>query len=154
MVSSLDKVAEFHKAFGVETRTKQGFPEAKDEFELRSSGGMLMAISRDLNRMAEFRKSTLLLRLQLIVEEAGELAIAMSERDMKGCLDALCDLRYVCDGTTLSLGLRDVFWVAFAEVHNSNMSKLDAEGKPVIEKSGRVGKSDKYIPPDLDWFIN
>ena len=38
-------------------------------------------------------------------------------------LDALCDIRYVVDGTIIELGLQHVFDEAFETVHTSNMSK-------------------------------
>ena len=39
------------------------------------------------------------------------------------------------------------FGVAFNRVHNSNMSKLDDEGKPIYRQDGKVLKSDNYKPP-------
>ncbi|HLL68977.1 MAG TPA: hypothetical protein VK453_25180 [Micromonosporaceae bacterium] len=36
-----------------------------------------------------------------------------------------------------------------AEVHRSNMSKLDADGQPVYRADGKVMKSDLYSPPDI-----
>ena len=89
------------------------------------------------------------LRLHLCLEELSELAEAMSKKDIVGCLDALCDMRYVADGTTLALGLEGAWGAAFREVHRSNMSKLDAEGRPVKNEAGRVIKGPEYSPPDL-----
>jgi predicted HAD superfamily Cof-like phosphohydrolase len=37
----------------------------------------------------------------------------------------------------------------FEEIHRSNMSKLDADGKPVRREDGKVLKSDLYFPPDI-----
>ena len=89
-----------------------------------------------------------LLRLHLIVEETSELAEALARGDLVECLDALTDLRYVCDGTTLCLGLENVFEAGFDEVHRSNMSKL-VDGRPVKNEAGRVIKGEGYSPPDL-----
>ena len=89
------------------------------------------------------------LRINLIFEELAELAAAMGrasydamasncqdfikeykknnrvtiEYNEKDTLDALCDLRYVCDGTIISTNMESVFPHAFTVVHNSNMSK-------------------------------
>ena len=35
------------------------------------------------------------------------------------------------------------------EVHRSNMSKLDRDGRPLIQADGKVIKSDQYFPPDV-----
>lgn len=54
---------------------------------------------------------------------------------------------------TLSGGLEyygeDVFMEAFARVHNSNMSKLDIAGNPVLRDDGKVMKGPNYKKPDL-----
>jgi predicted HAD superfamily Cof-like phosphohydrolase len=48
---------------------------------------------------------TCLLRLQLITEELSELEHAFCARDLVEVLDALTDLQYVIDGTTIACGL-------------------------------------------------
>ena len=44
----------------------------------------------------------------------------------------------------------DVFMEAFARVHDSNMSKLDSNGKPIIREDGKVMKGPNYKKPDLN----
>jgi len=41
---------------------------------------------------------------------------------------------------------------AFNEVHSSNMSKLDDNGKPVLRADGKVLKGPNYRPPRLEQF--
>jgi predicted HAD superfamily Cof-like phosphohydrolase len=36
------------------------------------------------------------------------------------------------------------------EVHRSNMSKLGSDGKPLIREDGKVLKSERYFPPDIE----
>lgn len=43
----------------------------------------------------------------------------------------------------------DVFMEAFSRVHDSNMSKLDSNGKPVIREDGKVMKGPNYKKPEL-----
>ena len=43
----------------------------------------------------------------------------------------------------------DVFMEAFARVHNSNMSKLDSNGNPILRDDGKVMKGPNYKKPDL-----
>jgi predicted HAD superfamily Cof-like phosphohydrolase len=42
----------------------------------------------------------------------------------------------------------------FEEVHSSNMSKLDKDGKPVYNEFGKVMKSDLYRPADVKKVLN
>ncbi len=62
--------------------------------------------------------------------------------------DALTDIEYINNGTAAVFGIP--LDATFREVHRSNMSKLDADGKPVFREDGKVIKSDLYSPPDLD----
>ena len=43
----------------------------------------------------------------------------------------------------------DVFMEAFARGHNSNMSKLDSNGNPILREDGKVMKGPNYKKPDL-----
>ena len=152
---SLGNVAEFTEAFGLPRGSIPTMPQPDSQVRARLNmyaKKMAMLADQIHEDAAIYREnpgSILLLRLQLVLEEASELAQAFVESDLIEALDALCDMRYVADGTTLTLGLHGVFDDAFAEVHRSNMTKLDTEGKPVRNKAGRVVKSDQYEPPRL-----
>jgi predicted HAD superfamily Cof-like phosphohydrolase len=50
--------------------------------------------------------------------------------------------------------LSPYFIQCFDEVHRSNMSKLDANGKPVYREDGKVLKSEIYSPADLSFLQN
>lgn len=63
-------------------------------------------------------------RIRLLQEELNELRAALTEKDAKEVLDALLDLRYVLDGAVISFGFEKVFYEAFNQVHESNMSKF------------------------------
>lgn len=89
------------------------------------------------------------LRIALLEEELTELSIALDARDPVATLDALTDLQYVLDGAYLSLGFASYKDAALAEVHRSNMSKLSADGKPVLREDGKILKGPHYSPPDL-----
>lgn len=54
----------------------------------------------------------------------------------------LADLRVVCEGTELEFGIPGD--EVYAEVHRSNMSKLDTDGKPVRRHDGKVLKGPNY----------
>jgi predicted HAD superfamily Cof-like phosphohydrolase len=87
------------------------------------------------------------LRVALLEEEVGEFVAASERSDLLGIADALADIVYVAYGTALTYGI-DLDAV-LQEVHRSNMSKLDSDGKPLIRDDGKVLKSERYFPPDI-----
>ena len=87
------------------------------------------------------------LRQDLIGEEVSELCRAMDERDLISIAQELADVAYVLYGTALTYGID--LDAAVAEVHRSNLTKLDAGGKPSIRNDGKVLKGPAYEPPDL-----
>lgn len=89
------------------------------------------------------------MRLAILEEEVAELRAAVEAGDMVEVLDALCDIQYVLDGTFLEFGLHGLKDQAMAEVHASNMSKLGADGRPVLREDGKVLKGPSFFPPDL-----
>lgn len=89
------------------------------------------------------------LRISLLREELDELITALNDKDQVEVLDALTDLQYVLDGAYLDFGLSSYKDAAFNEVHNSNMSKLGEDGKPVKREDGKIMKGPNYKEPDL-----
>jgi predicted HAD superfamily Cof-like phosphohydrolase len=87
------------------------------------------------------------LRVALLKEETSEFVVAAGKGDLIGIADALADIVYVVYGTALAYGI-DLDSV-LREVHRSNMSKLDVDGKPLIRDDGKVLKSERYSPPDI-----
>tara|TARA_B100001996_G_scaffold12030_1_gene10046 strand:+ start:2018 stop:2398 length:381 start_codon:yes stop_codon:yes gene_type:complete len=90
----------------------------------------------------------------LIVEEFKEFieAEGMLFRHGKNvqaeCLKELADLIYVCYQYAENMG-----WFldeALHRVHQSNLSKLGEDGKPIYREDGKVLKGPNYKPPNLD----
>jgi len=150
-----DKVREFHEAFGHPSDRKPNLGKAEDAKEdLEEIAEALDFMAVNLKDLAAKRgKNEALLRLQLIVEEVGELASALADEDMVEVLDALTDIDVVVAGAWLTFGLDKVQDVAQEEVHRSNMSKLGSDGKPVLHDSGRILKGPNYVRPDLERFL-
>lgn len=92
-------------------------------------------------------KSLEMLRISLLEEEFSELVTATHARDLVGIADALADITYVVYGTALTYGI-DLDSV-LSEVHRSNMSKLDSNGKSITRADGKVLKSEHYSPPNV-----
>ena len=89
-------------------------------------------------------------RVDFLQEELDELKEAIANNDYVETLDALIDLQYVLDGTFLALGFHTLKDEGFDEVHRSNMSKLGADGNPILrEEDGKILKGPNYFKPDL-----
>ena len=123
-MTNFDKVGTFMKTFGQEVKTKPSFNTDK------------------INK----------LRLDLIKEELTELTEAMNNKDLLEVADALTDILYVTYGAGHAFGID--LDKCFDEVQNSNMSKLDENGKPIYNDSGKVMKGPNYFKPDLSKFVN
>tara|TARA_R100001082_G_scaffold21852_1_gene10487 strand:- start:13 stop:393 length:381 start_codon:yes stop_codon:yes gene_type:complete len=89
----------------------------------------------------------------LIVEEFKEfleaegLLFRQNNNIHSEALKELADLVYVCYQYAENMG-----WFldeALNRVHESNMSKLGEDGKPVYREDGKVLKGPNYKPPDL-----
>jgi predicted HAD superfamily Cof-like phosphohydrolase len=87
------------------------------------------------------------LRVALLEEEVREFSVAARKGDLIGIADALADIVYVAYGAALTYGI-DLDPV-LREVHRSNMTKLDSDGRPLIRNDGKVLKSERYSPPDI-----
>ena len=122
-MTNFEKVGNFMKTFGQEIKKKPSLGSDK------------------INK----------LRLDLIQEELGELKAAMKNNDLLEVADALTDILYVTYGAGHAFGIN--LDKCFNEVQNSNMSKLDGDGKPIYNESGKVMKGPNYFKPDLNKFI-
>ena len=123
-MSNFNKVGTFMKTFGQEVKTKPSFSSDK------------------INK----------LRIDLIKEELDELQEAMKNNDLLEVADALTDILYVTYGAGHAFGID--LDKCFDEVQNSNMSKLDEDGKPIYNDAGKVMKGPNYFKPDLSKFVS
>jgi predicted HAD superfamily Cof-like phosphohydrolase len=123
-MSNFNKVGTFMKIFGQEVKSKPSFSSDK------------------INK----------LRIDLIKEELDELQEAMKNNDLLEVADALTDILYVTYGAGHAFGID--LDKCFEEVQNSNMSKLDENGKPIYNESGKVMKGPNYFKPDLLKFVS
>ncbi|PKQ61622.1 nucleoside triphosphate pyrophosphohydrolase family protein [Labilibaculum manganireducens] len=125
-MTALEKVNEFHEAFGVNIEKEPVIP-AIERCELRQN---------------------------IIQEEVDELKVAWKSGNLVEVADALADIHYLIMGTVLEFGLQDKYAEIFSEVHRSNMSKLDKNGNPVYREDGKVIKSELYSKPEIAKILN
>ena len=107
---------------------------------------------QEVKNKAEFPNEKIVkLRYELIKEELEELNQAINDKDIKGVADALTDILYVTYGAGTAFGID--LDKCFDEVHQSNMSKLGSDGKPIYNEIGKVMKGPNYFKPNLNKFI-
>ena len=121
-MTNFKKVQEFMETFGQEVKKKPSFSSEK------------------INS----------LRYELIKEELNELKEALDNKDLLEVADALTDILYVTYGAGHAFGI-DLDG-CFEEVQNSNMSKLDQDGRPIYNESGKVMIGPNYFKPDLSKY--
>ena len=97
------------------------------------------------------KESVVQLRYKLISEELNELQIALERKDLLEVADALTDILYVTYGAGHAFGID--LDKCFAEVQQSNMSKLGDDGQPIFNEHGKVMKGPNYTKPNLKQFI-
>jgi len=115
-----EQVKQFHVAFGLPVKDRASWPS--DE--------------------------RLELRLELLEEELEEVVQAVHNRDLVNLAKELADLEYVVNGFAIEAGI-DLPAVTTV-VHESNMSKLGADGKPMYREDGKVLKGPNYMEAQLD----
>jgi len=121
MKKFIDMVAEFHTAFNM--------PDPQDYKQLTQEQYEL--------------------RHRLLDEENREYLEACDADDLVGIADALGDQLYIIYGTILKHGLQNRIEEVFTEIHRSNMSKLDENGKPILREDGKILKGKNYFKPDI-----
>lgn len=101
------------------------------------------------NQKADLDESTIKLRYRLMQEENDEYLEAARKKDLVEIADALGDKLYILCGTILAHGLQDKIVEVFDEIQRSNMSKLSADGTPVIREDGKILKGPNYFKPNI-----
>lgn len=136
-MTNQDRVREFHQAFGLPVLSHPRVP-SPDRVGLRRS---LLREESD-EALVEF---SVILRA---TTSPFETPSNLQEQNALGLLaKELADVLYVTYGAAAEFGI-DLDAV-MAEVHDSNMSKLDKDGRAIRREDGKVLKSDRYRQPDI-----
>jgi predicted HAD superfamily Cof-like phosphohydrolase len=99
--------------------------------------------------VADIGEKDYTLRYNLMREENEEYLDACKQGNLTEIADALGDQLYILFGTLLKHGLQYKIEEVFDEIHRSNMSKLDENGKPIFREDGKILKSTLYFKPDI-----
>lgn len=91
------------------------------------------------------------LRRKLLAEEFEEYTQAENANDFTEVCDALGDMLYIIYGTAVSYGIP--IDEIFQEIHDSNMSKLDSNGKPIRREDGKILKGPNYFTPNIEKIL-
>jgi predicted HAD superfamily Cof-like phosphohydrolase len=97
---------------------------------------------------------TIELRHRLMAEENDEYLEAAKNNDLVQVADALGDKLYILCGTIIAHGMQHKIVEVFEEIHRSNMSKLDENGKPIYREDGKIMKSNRYFVPDIESVLS
>jgi len=124
---TIQAVETFHNAFGIENNDKPTVDLSENDIKLRH---------------------------RLMQEENEEYLEAAENGDLVEVADALGDMLYILCGTILKHGMQDKIAEVFQEIQRSNMSKLDADGKPIYREDGKVMKSDLYFKPNIKEILS
>ena len=108
---------------------------------------------RYLTPSSEYYQSNLdhsrfVLRHSLLTEEKKE---ADEAKTLENLIKELGDILYVTYGFFVELGV-DADKV-FDTIHQSNLSKLDNDGKPILREDGKILKGPNYKPVDEITFL-
>ena len=133
MSNPIYMVEEFHRVYGLHV-----FSNSQPDYH-QTHPFAKFRHNMDYNDLAD-------LRVNLLKEELEEYMNADMEANAAEMVDALCDIIYVAVGAALELGLP--IRLGLLEVQRSNMSKLDADGQPIVREDGKILKGPDYTPPN------
>lgn len=147
-MSSFELVKEFQRAMSQPVADKPTMLDRGSELDKLA---LRMAANR-LERAMDEMKATehggrIMKRASWILEELIEFIRAESLVDQ---VDAIADIRYLTDGTSVELGVDPEPCLAI--VHGCNMDKLGMDGKPIIDAQGKVRKRTGWVGPETKLF--
>ena len=133
-MTNFEKVKDFHRVFG------------------RTPDPVVPTIPNAAS--VEFRRDLITEEYKEVMDELGYSVyvsfykISNYKIDVAKLGKELADLEYVVCGTAASFGIPHD--EVFSAVHDSNMSKLDKDGKVIRREDGKVLKSELYQPADIE----
>lgn len=142
--STIELVCDFHHAFGHPVENKPTIAtEALRVLRIK-------LIAEELLELARASGCSLIASTDPCKPETNdfiEVLPRLATVNLIEMADALGDLDYVVQGANLVFGLPS--YAIVEEIHRSNMSKLGADGKPLVREDGKILKGPGYFKPDI-----
>ncbi|MCK4918480.1 MAG: nucleoside triphosphate pyrophosphohydrolase family protein [Candidatus Pacebacteria bacterium] len=128
-------IEEFHKAFGASIKEEPSIKILK----LRKS-------------LIDEEVKEFFVELDLMIKklETGE---SISKNDFERALAEMADIQVVLSGTAVAIKQFKNFREAFLRKHQSNMSKLGEDGKPILREDGKILKGPNYQEVNLNDLV-
>ena len=148
------RVMGLHKVFGLPV----GRGEVNPHFSHMDPDRVRLRVDLIVEELFELLDAT---GVKLIDQETGQqirhgdvvlLAGNYGDRNLVETLDALADLDYVVSGFAVELN-HDLFVRVQNEVHCANLTKLGADGNPILRSDGKFLKGPEYIKPQIAEII-
>lgn len=145
--TNFDKVKEMHKGFGV---IDPETPDLRDPETRRLRANLIFEESKELLHELGFEIAILYDGQALNSTDRMSIGLFPVEVDfnLKKIAKESADLKVVTYGTDAALGIDAD--VAFDAVHQSNMSKIGADGKVIKREDGKVLKGPNYKEPNMN----
>jgi len=137
-----EKVGEFIKAFDASLDPRVWISLINEELD---------ELYKEKPRTAEHLKELcdlLYVSTGLALTAPEHIAMLISETERNKVLKQQSKVERALNEYLVFYG-EDIFMEAFDRVHNSNMSKLGPDGKPIHREDGKVLKGPNYKEPDL-----
>jgi len=133
--SNFDKVREFHVRFSLTQDPDKPTQLSEEDkiFRIRLISEEFQEVVKELGYEAEFTFTPI-----------GD---PKDDVDLPRLAKELADLLVVVYGTAARYGIN--MDEVFDAVHEGNMSKADAAGRPVYREDGKIMKGDQYKEPDV-----
>lgn len=139
--SAESAVREFHEKFRLPVRTD---PASAKVAEVETRLRLLAEECTEL--IAELKGSAAVSILKEAFAEVEDLALS-DDPDVVAVAHELGDAVYVLHGMAVEMNIP--LEKVIGEIHRSNMSKLGADGTPVMRSDGKVLKGPDYRKPDI-----
>jgi predicted HAD superfamily Cof-like phosphohydrolase len=137
-----NSVKDFHKAFGA---------PVIDKPTIAPIARRILRVKLILEELLELAEAS-----AVDIDTPGSFSLGMKDiefndnghmPDLIKIADAITDLLVVVCGAAIEYGIP--LKQCFAEVHESNMSKLGKDGKPIYREDGKIMKGPNFKLPDL-----
>lgn len=124
-------------------------PYSTEGITLKEAILMVDQFHQQFNLKMGTDKEVGMLNYDLMSEELREYRDAVKAGDPIAKLDAVTDMLYILLGIIRKEEFQNIIEIAFAEVHSSNLSKADKDGKPMYRHDGKLLKGPNFKEPRL-----